>query len=67
MKYTVISKETGGFGQFSVIANDENEALTVATRLLEHGCGVQILGYSDGVAYEVADLERATQAGETAQ
>ena len=66
MKYTVISKETGGFGQFSVIANDENEALTVATRLLEHGCGVQILGYSDGVAYDVADLERAAQASETA-
>lgn len=65
MKYTVMSEETGGFGRFSVIVSDENEALTVATRLLEHGCGVQIIGYSDGVAYDLAALERATQAGET--
>jgi hypothetical protein len=49
-----------------VIAKDENEALIAVTRLLEHGCGVQILGYSDGVAYDVAELERAMQAGETA-
>lgn len=68
MKYTVKPRSSGGYGQFSVIAADEREALIVATRLLEHGCGVEILGYpEDGVAYEFAELERAVLRREPAQ
>lgn len=43
MKHTVMPKTLDRKDEFSVIAADEHEALSIATRLLEHCCAVEII------------------------
>jgi len=64
VRYTVRPRHDHGNGSFSVIAQDAREALDVAKGMAERGVkDVEILDES-GVAYDLAELERASAPAE---
>jgi hypothetical protein len=60
--YTVRPRhDSGNYGSFSVAASQPREALDAAKAMVERGVpDVEILD-EDGIAYDLAELERATR------